>query len=1273
MIDKIAKINKKFIALLMSVLILVSSVVVAYTVNAANTELEETGAKNDLLYQNPFTASGDLIKADHGIDGTDIKPGFIMAQSYIKYYNDRAYCLNMGKHSYTSDVTKENDETLVAWRSLGYYKQEAIKKILALGLEGSLKGNPKNFGTDKNPVYGKKIENVTSFPISQGASEYHRIYPNTKYGSGTYSDSEIYIAVQLLIWEVQRGWRKPSSLGVSSKPLIKAYDNKNIKNVYNTIVSKAKDLNVVPSFAVPRYKLSNIRTFNVGVIYNVSTKKYELGKSVVLTDAKNVLNNYKAFSNLKRSIKFTDTYNNVTKYLNVKTSVHIKSKAGDRTTLTIIPESVTNSALHATGRASAKETEFLEGKDGTITANLLFYGPASGESQTAQSQVSLKGHNCKIDPIDAYFNLGVDFDNSNNRSFTIQKDMRIKSDTSPTGYVTDNDSIKDMEKGYYYYVKLPTGSTSYNIVENGKVVKKTASCENAAKVLGLSTSDICYNKTLKEYYVIMGPTNSNGVTAGIDAFLRRYVSNKRGNETLSSDNMPYGNYYIFELGKANKKVWKAQKSTFYPDTTSYLLDMNPSHYIMPEGVTSYHFTYQEHYAAKDSNLSAKREGINVNTEEGKIEYYSRLKRIYRGAGSLEAKSPNILNTTTIKVRIKKECSDGQVGNVLFKLEKQNNSGSWVSYDLSDCLADKCYTDLDGGYPYIDIKKGEIATYNIRKGTETSKLGYVREKGYTPYMYLPEGKYRIVELGTITSTVSAPVPGKSYEFRKYYIEQKPKYFSIGSDDSLLDEFGDNVVTDDTGTGTGHIDVTVENVVNAKIKLHKTDDENKPLNNAIFQLYNEYKEPMGTYTTATVDGEDGLALIDGLSFKKYYIQEIEAPSGYVCDDTMYEVNLTKFSLDLENGTISDTMSLTIKDKPIEVPVSKMDFSGKMLKGAKLWVYRVEDSSKVNAYLDKFKNDTSKINENDPEIKGVLKDYWVSDNKTHIIKKLSACNAYVLREISSPDGYILSKNIVFTLNDDKGNVTYTGKPNNVDGVIMKDDTTKVAFDKVNEEGKSISGALLQVKDSSGKVVKEWKTDGKEYVLDGVLVAGATYTLHEVSAPNVEYALAKDISFKVGTDGVKQVITMKDNYKRGSVTVHKKDERGNILTGAEFELYKGDGTKVTSTLVKKGSYTVGGSVGTYAVDDKGTLKIDKLRFGSYYLIETKAPEGRMPYGDKIKFTIKDDDTLNFEFTVNDDNSVMMNTGGSGYTVPMTVGIAILLVSILSLIYLKRRKYNSK
>lgn len=250
MIGKIAKINKKFIALLMSVLILVSSVVVAYTVNAANTELEETGAKNDLLYQNPFTASGDLIKADHGIDGTDIKPGFIMAQSYIKYYNDRAYCLNMGKHSYTSDVTKENDETLAAWKSLGPNKQEAIKKILALGLEGSLKGDPKNFGTEKNPVYGKKIKNVTSFPISQGASEYHRIYPNTKYGNGTYSDSEIYIAVQLLIWEVQRGWRKPSSLGVSSKPLIKAYDNQNIKNVYNTIVSKAKDINVIPSFAV---------------------------------------------------------------------------------------------------------------------------------------------------------------------------------------------------------------------------------------------------------------------------------------------------------------------------------------------------------------------------------------------------------------------------------------------------------------------------------------------------------------------------------------------------------------------------------------------------------------------------------------------------------------------------------------------------------------------------------------------------------------------------------------------------------------------------------------------------------------------------------------------------------------------------------------------------------------------------------------------------------------------------------------------------------------
>ena len=55
------------------------------------------------------------------------------------------------------------------------------------------------------------------------------------------------------------------------------------------------------------------------------------------------------------------------------------------------------------------------------------------------------------------------------------------------------------------------------------------------------------------------------------------------------------------------------------------IDLNPSHYVMPQGVTCYNFTYQEHLNAKDNSYLAIRDGIDTSTTNGQKEYYKRLK------------------------------------------------------------------------------------------------------------------------------------------------------------------------------------------------------------------------------------------------------------------------------------------------------------------------------------------------------------------------------------------------------------------------------------------------------------------------------------------------------------------------------------------------------------------------------------------------------------------------------------------------------------------------
>lgn len=1112
---------------------------------------------NRLYFYTTYDENGNQIRSTKQIGALHKN----LAEDMFKINGKRAYCIELNTPANSSDTYVANTGSASSvWQRLGKPRRDLIRMIMCLGLEG----------TNKKFVEDKKVNG-------------HTIAIYKIYGVEA-TIHEIYLATQLLIWEVTEGYRSTSRSAKfkSRYDLSEAY-NANVRGVYRGIVKSMIKLNQRPSFTGANY--SNCPTHNFKVKYTPSKGFEVVGGNIVLTDKKEVLNNYPSLAS-DRSIKVTAKVDGktVSKYLNIEVN-----RSGNKLTLSPVKENTfTSSAKFATGASvgSGDNKKFISGLTGgeekniptnEVKANLITYGEAQGKKNIQD----IVGADSYVDPVNAYFKVGAEVNDSelSYRNFRVKKTMNIQG---------SNTEVESMEQGYYYYVALPSdnkpygsgtkSSFKYYDSKTGKIETGTTYSQLAYKELGLNSSGRFYNKELKEYYMIVGPTSSEGQTGTIRTYMRRYMDKTIGT-TANGKQVPYGNYYIYELGKKGKD-FKASSTVNGDD--SYI-DLNPEHYEMPEGVSAYYFTYKEHLQKYGTYL-AKRNGIDTSTDEGRIEYYKRLKRYCCSYGSSTEGMPNYKNFTKIKVRVTKTADDGNISNVFFKVSKLDSEGNEISTETWAPTNDEGYVERWVG----------AGTYQIK------------EIGYGPQGSLPS-----------------------------YVEDLPDPIKFTVTVEMAEEYDD----------VGYYEVSMHNKANVHIRVHKADKLNptKYINGAKYGIYNDKGKLLEELITDTV--KVGSITYDGFAesedtypFGDYYIQEIEAPPGYLLDTTKYEFTLNANTLDRYTGTGTsfsfNHKTIGTEETPTSVYITKTDITGKNeVEGAKLIL------KQGNTVIDE----------------------WTSTKEPHKIYNLVFGTEYTLTEKLPPNGYAFSESITFTYTKD-GQI-----------VIMKDDSTKVAFDKVNEEDKSISGALLQVKDSSGKVVKEWTTDGKEYVLDGVLVAGATYTLHEVSAPNVEYELAKDISFKVGTDGVKQVITMKDNYKRGSVTVHKKDEKGNILTGAEFELYKEDGTKVTSTLVKEGSYTVGGSVGTYVVDSKGTFKIDKLRFGSYYLIETKAPEGRMPYGDKIKFTIKDDATLNLEFTVNDDNSVMMNTGGSGYTVPMTVGIAVLLVSILSLIYLKRRKYNSK
>lgn len=1090
-------------------------------------------------YYTTYDTNGNPIRSSKQIG----KLHSNLAEDMFRINGNRAYCIELDTPSKATDTYVANTSSASsAWIKLGKAKRDLIRMIMCLGLEGTNKGS----ATTKT-VNGHKID-------------FYNMYGKTV------TVHEIYLATQLLIWEVTEGYRSTSrNAKFRSKYNLSLAYNSNIRGIYNGIVDRLLILNQRPTFTGNE---NHIPKYNFKVRHTTSGFSIASGDKV-LTDKNNVLKNYSSLAS-NRSIKVT--YKNQTRYLNVKTSI-----SGNK--LTLHPNSLSSKPVYSTTKSvSAKEKNI---PSSSSSPQLTTYGEVAGKTDI-QDLVGASSH---VDPVNAYYQVGVEVVDSelSQRNFRINKSMKISTTSS------SETEIESMENGYYFYVALPSANkeyggsqqSSYKYYDSSSNSIKTGNTwsQSSAKELGLNTSSRLYNKELKEYYIIIGPTNSEGVTGTIRTYMRRYIDSTIAT-TSTGKQVPYGNYYIYELGKKNSD-FKASSTVNGDD--SYI-DLDPSHYSMPQGVTCYNFTYQEHLNAKNNSYLAIRDGIDTSTTNGQKEYYKRLKRYLCSYSATEEGTSTVKNYTKVKVRLTKTADDGQINNVFFKVSKLNSDGDVIS------------TSTWGG---------------------TNADGYIEK-------WIDEGTYKVEEIGY----------GPQGSLPSYVTLPDPITFTVDTD--VVEEYDD----------IGYYSITMNNKATIHIRVHKADKLNpdKYINGAKYGIYNDKGKLLEELITDTVQvgniTYEGFAISnDTYPFGNYYLQEIEAPAGYLIDDTKYEFIVNADNLDKYQGSGPSYKynHITIKtsDNPTSAYVTKTDITGsEELSGAKLVLKKGDE----------------------------VIDTWTSSTEPHKIYGLVFGTEYTLSETISPDGYSTTESITFTYSED-GQI-----------VQMKDDTTKYQFVKKDNKGNILSGAKLQLSDEDTKdVVALWTTSDTPYTVSKLTV-GKTYRLKELSAPSPRYKLADDITFTVKDTSEIQTITMTDEIYYGSVTIQKQDDEGNNLGGAEFELYKSDGTKLSTTKNDDGKYSVSsnGTVTSMPTDDNGKLLIDTLELGKYYLTESKAPNGKLPYTGKIEFTISSDSevSLNQSFTVKDDNVVMLDTGGNGYSIPLTIGIVLLLLSSsIIFIYYSRRK----
>lgn len=351
------------------------------------------------------------------------------------------------------------------------------------------------------------------------------------------------------------------------------------------------------------------------------------------------------------------------------------------------------------------------------------------------------------------------------------------------------------------------------------------------------------------------------------------------------------------------------------------------------------------------------------------------------------------------------------------------------------------------------------------------------------------------------------------------------------------------------------------------------------------------------------------------KKYTLTETTAPKGYVKAE----------SIEFTAG--DKDQKLVMKDK--QVTITKTEVTGtKEIEGAKMTV----------------KDETGKT-----------VDTWTSTKEEHYVSGLEEGKTYTLIEETAPEGYVRADEITFTVTKEK----VDQEVNMFDAQVKVTKTDALTGDSVN-------GAEFTVFDKDGNIVDKWTTDGTAHAVSG-LDAGCEYVLKETKTPE-GYMTAPDRTLVVSGEQNMDV-EIKEQPVLTDIEVQKVDaQTKKVIRSKDFEF-----TMYSDAECKNAITTVS------ADKNAGTATFKNLRYGTYYIKETKAPTGYL-LSKEVKKVVVDDKLENvgktYSFIYQD--TPMPTTGvktGDGTDIQKFTALTGIsgIVLLLCVILILRKKKNAQ
>ena len=421
------------------------------------------------------------------------------------------------------------------------------------------------------------------------------------------------------------------------------------------------------------------------------------------------------------------------------------------------------------------------------------------------------------------------------------------------------------------------------------------------------------------------------------------------------------------------------------------------------------------------------------------------------------------------------------------------------------------------------------------------------------------------------------------------------------------------------------------------------------------FNEYGKASVKITNSSTPAEIGIngSTLTGLPMGSYYSKETVVPNGYTQDTNIYTYTLSYKDSTTEVIKVNGTVKNTVQKAPFEVikVSTNNNTTAETIAGAEFtailtkYVDFYGSFDEAKKHLNEFAKDEYSIFKTGDDghgVSGLLAygEYTVNETYTPSAEIETVEQFYVTidRDSKTPIKELVENDLPF-----EAYIKLQKQDKNTGKFVTYSNATFELY-KLNED----TNKWEQVKCKVGnQYFTSWTTNNEGIARTETKLEAGNYKVTEIKVPTGFIQIDGELTFKV--DKRNSTLNYDEDWDAWiTVTIQNEQPKGNLKLNKKVNLKEDidttmikdiDFTKISFELVAKenvidyadGSviYEKGKVIGKYNLKEDGTLTIENLPMGKYYLKELTTIDGAVLDQTEYDVIFEQTDTTTKEYTV--------------------------------------------